>query len=238
MRNSGAMEGTAGAAPPGWYANPEQPDQLRWWDGQAWTDHTAQKEQPPAPALTEPSDPLAGLGRGLKKATETELADGEVVLGAWRAGMPTSAEAVVCTDKRVIVIKRDASMSRQVNSYLYTHIGSVHVTKGSRSPLASSSTELQLSVPGVQVQASAQSQLDWTGTGAGADRMFAPNTVNFGWTKTRKAAAAEAAQMIQALIERAAAGRETAANTDKACPRCAETIKGAALVCRYCGHHL
>jgi hypothetical protein len=107
--------------------------------------------------------------------------------------MPTSAEALICTDKRVIVIKRDVST---------------------------------------------KSRFDWTGIGAAADRLFAPNTVTFGPSKKRKAAAEEAARVIQTLIERAAVARETATSTDKACPRCAETIKGAALVCRYCGHHL
>ena len=27
--------------PPGWYPNPADPTQLRWWDGSAWTNHTA-----------------------------------------------------------------------------------------------------------------------------------------------------------------------------------------------------
>jgi hypothetical protein len=27
--------------PPGWYPNPADATQLRWWDGNAWTDHTA-----------------------------------------------------------------------------------------------------------------------------------------------------------------------------------------------------
>lgn len=26
-------------APPGWYPNPQQPDQLRWFDGTGWTEH-------------------------------------------------------------------------------------------------------------------------------------------------------------------------------------------------------
>lgn len=26
--------------PPNWYPDPGQPDQLRYWDGQAWTEHT------------------------------------------------------------------------------------------------------------------------------------------------------------------------------------------------------
>ncbi|MBO9578782.1 MAG: DUF2510 domain-containing protein [Microbacteriaceae bacterium] len=25
--------------PPGWYQDPRDPDQLRWWDGENWTTH-------------------------------------------------------------------------------------------------------------------------------------------------------------------------------------------------------
>ncbi|WP_213340173.1 zinc ribbon domain-containing protein [Ancylobacter lacus] len=46
------------------------------------------------------------------------------------------------------------------------------------------------------------------------------------------AAMAEAA----AASARAAARQLDAANDTKVCPRCAETVKAAALVCRYCRH--
>jgi uncharacterized Tic20 family protein len=34
--------------PPGWYPDPQAPDAQRWWDGVAWTNHTA-APQAPAP---------------------------------------------------------------------------------------------------------------------------------------------------------------------------------------------
>lgn len=32
--------------PPGWYKDPQQPTQNRWWDGSNWTDHTKEPDLP------------------------------------------------------------------------------------------------------------------------------------------------------------------------------------------------
>lgn len=37
---------------PGWYTNPQNPDQQRWWDGQAWTEHWRQTPSADAPPAT------------------------------------------------------------------------------------------------------------------------------------------------------------------------------------------
>lgn len=41
---------------PNWYPDPADPDQLRWWDGQAWTQHT-QPATPQTPQQAPTTDP-------------------------------------------------------------------------------------------------------------------------------------------------------------------------------------
>ena len=44
--------------PAGWFDNPENPAEFRYWDGSAWTDHRAPKSHHPSPAIVE--RPLPG----------------------------------------------------------------------------------------------------------------------------------------------------------------------------------
>lgn len=44
--------------PPGWYADPQQPAQQRWWDGMQWTAHTAPAGQTPAATTTTAASAL------------------------------------------------------------------------------------------------------------------------------------------------------------------------------------
>ena len=39
--------------PAGWFDNPENPAEFRYWDGSAWTDHRAPKSHHPAPAAAQ-----------------------------------------------------------------------------------------------------------------------------------------------------------------------------------------
>lgn len=57
------MSQPPGLPPEGWYPNPENPEQQRWWDGQAWTEHVAvgapmapgyEQQQPPAQRAQQP----------------------------------------------------------------------------------------------------------------------------------------------------------------------------------------
>ena len=45
-----AATGGAAAPPPGWYPEPETA-QLRWWDGQKWSEH---RQPPPQPPIGSP----------------------------------------------------------------------------------------------------------------------------------------------------------------------------------------
>ena len=44
------------AAPPGMYQDPDDPAQLRWWDGAQWTDHRPQPAPVAAPVQAPPAD--------------------------------------------------------------------------------------------------------------------------------------------------------------------------------------
>ncbi|MDH3302737.1 MAG: DUF2510 domain-containing protein [Acidimicrobiia bacterium] len=55
------MTDNSGRAPAGWYADTNQPGTERWWDGQAWTEHTRPAGAPPPPLA--PSERQAAIGR-------------------------------------------------------------------------------------------------------------------------------------------------------------------------------
>jgi hypothetical protein len=48
--------------PPGWYPDPAQQADLRWWDGQAWTAQTS-AAAPPTPVIAPPAVPPQGFGQ-------------------------------------------------------------------------------------------------------------------------------------------------------------------------------
>ena len=50
------------AIPPNWYPDPHVPSQMRWWDGQQWTEHVQPTQQPTAPPVAAVQDPPSGQG--------------------------------------------------------------------------------------------------------------------------------------------------------------------------------
>ena len=42
-----------GGTPPGWYPDPHNPAQQRYWDGQAWTENVAALAAPPPPPVQQ-----------------------------------------------------------------------------------------------------------------------------------------------------------------------------------------
>jgi hypothetical protein len=121
------------STPPAWLADPADPSQLRYWDGEAWTDHVHRPEAPPAPQpvaqqpVTEP-DPIEELAND-----EDEPQPAHVVNKAGYESDPTllhkkaqaalskafsedesvlviirgpSAQAIIGTDRRAFVYKK------------------------------------------------------------------------------------------------------------------------------------
>jgi hypothetical protein len=51
---SQTSSGSGGSAAPGWYTDPHDPRQLRWWSGDGWTEHVSPQSQPVAQAVAAP----------------------------------------------------------------------------------------------------------------------------------------------------------------------------------------
>lgn len=54
---------------PGWFVNPEDDRQLRWWSGEGWTEH----KQPKPPAQEPEAPPYVPMGSYYASATGTEV---------------------------------------------------------------------------------------------------------------------------------------------------------------------
>jgi hypothetical protein len=91
--------GTNATPPPGWYPDPEQPANVRWWDGTTWTVHRAPVWQPPVGAWAGPGS--AGPSHDLDWLLPVNrdglaIASGYLGLFSLIPNPLTSTAAVVC----------------------------------------------------------------------------------------------------------------------------------------------
>ncbi len=77
-QTSGA--GAGGSVAPGWYTDPQDPRQLRWWSGEGWTEHVSA------------GNPQAGAGQATQQAEA--LAASEAAEAAVRAQQAQQAQAL------------------------------------------------------------------------------------------------------------------------------------------------
>lgn len=109
--------------PAGWYADPQDPTQYRYWDGAAWTEHRAPRTQAPQPAspqatpqatqpASQPASQQPGAQAGGAQLTQAanDLADGLTkgfnAVGTWlnqnvgsQAGTTFASVAASCRDE-------------------------------------------------------------------------------------------------------------------------------------------
>ena len=149
---------------------------------------------------------VSSLKRSYRKAAERALRSDDRILGAWQG----SSCALVCTDDRAIILKKDNSRPVGVNAYPYHAITSVHVRWGASSLWASLasplSTEVTLSVGGVQGGPTTRGRASQSLRGMMA-MARAPNTLTFIGVKANDRAK-EAVDTIQRMIDRARTAQE------------------------------
>ncbi|MHA6670273.1 DUF2510 domain-containing protein [Homoserinimonas sp. A447] len=98
--------------PAGWYPDPEGGNRRRWWDGQEWTQYTADFQRPTSvdeltlePPIDAPSGKKkpAKAARKLRRVEDTEVPDASPAtpvsstperLGRWLAGVVHRAPSV------------------------------------------------------------------------------------------------------------------------------------------------
>lgn len=62
-----------GGPPAGWYPDPEQPGQQRYWDGQQWTEHRAPLAPQPAAQWSTPGQSPAYTAAGQQEQNQKAL---------------------------------------------------------------------------------------------------------------------------------------------------------------------
>jgi Protein of unknown function (DUF2510) len=94
--NATETPGGAGGIPAGWYDDPSGPG-LRWWDGDAWTEHVHSAESAAAAAG---SGPTTGADGGREGAPPRDL----VKLREWIRGRGTKAIGIVLGAVVIVIV--------------------------------------------------------------------------------------------------------------------------------------
>ena len=91
--------GTTATPPPGWYPDPEQPANVRWWDGTTWTEHRAPVWQPPMGSWVGPGSAAANHELDWVLPVNRDgfaIASGYLALFSFIPNPVTSLAAIAC----------------------------------------------------------------------------------------------------------------------------------------------
>lgn len=70
----------------GWYPNPENPAEVRWWDGKAWTAHTERNPMAPAAAPAPGMPPAPSAGDAAPQHEGAQQGQSHETVSEWMGG--------------------------------------------------------------------------------------------------------------------------------------------------------
>ena len=82
----------------GWYVDPDDADQLRYWNGEAWTDQRRAKPSWGAPAETSPPSPK-DRAKGRRRAFSAVVAIGALLCAAVWFSIPKRPDPTIADDR-------------------------------------------------------------------------------------------------------------------------------------------